>query len=145
MSFYCLDNHRTPEQLAEMQRLDAAGICLFCPQGLRTHENQKIVHNSAHWSVTPNTYPYQGAALHLLLVPHEHVTDIADLSEPAQVDFFTVLRLLRKTYELDHYGLGIRNGDCRYTGGTIRHTHVHLLVGGTQPGAPPIRFRFSSS
>ena len=145
MSLYCLENHRTPEQLAEMQRLEAAGICLFCEDRLRTHETQRVIWESAHWSITPNAFPYPGTELHLLLVPHEHVTDLADLSEPAQLGFFTALRWAREEYDLDYYGIGVRNGDCRYTGGTIRHTHVHLLVGDITPGSPPVRFRFSSS
>lgn len=144
MSLYCLDNHRTPEQLAEMRRLEAAGICLFCPDDLRSHPTQQIVHETRHWIITPNAYPYRGTSLHLLLVPHEHVTDLADLSEPAQLDFFQALQWVRREYALNHYGVGIRNGDCRYTGGTIAHVHVHLLVGDTDPDTPPVRFRFSS-
>ncbi|SEG89624.1 Diadenosine tetraphosphate (Ap4A) hydrolase [Thermomonospora echinospora] len=144
MSLYCLDNHRTPEQLEEMRRLEAAGICLFCPDGLRSHPTQRIIRETAHWHITPNAYPYKGTAVHLLLVPHEHVTDLADLSEPARLDFFQALQWVRNEYDLTYYGLGIRNGDCRYTGGTIAHVHVHLLVGDTTPDSPPVRFRFSS-
>ena len=29
-----MENFRTAEQLAEMERLEAAGICLFCPDEL---------------------------------------------------------------------------------------------------------------
>jgi ATP adenylyltransferase len=145
VSLYCLENHRTSEQLAEMRRLEAAGICLFCPDGLRAHATQQVLRETAHWNITPNAYPYPGVAVHLLLVPHEHVTDLADLSEPAQIDFFQVLRWVRREYDLGHYGIGVRNGECRYTGGTIRHVHAHLLVGDTAPGSPPVRFRFSSS
>jgi diadenosine tetraphosphate (Ap4A) HIT family hydrolase len=45
---------------------------------------------------------------------------------------------------LRHYGLGIRNGDCRFTGATIEHVHAHVLVGSDEEGEPPVRMRFSS-
>jgi len=43
LSLYCTDNHRTDEQLREMRRLEAAGICLFCPATLREHARQQVL------------------------------------------------------------------------------------------------------
>jgi ATP adenylyltransferase len=40
----------------------------------------------------------------------------------------------------------MRNGDCQYTGATVRHVHAHVLVG--DPGVAqttPVRMRFSSA
>ena len=144
MNLYCFGNARTQEQLAEMRSLDARGICLFCPDGLRGHEHQQVLLRTRHWSATPNEFPYRGTALHLLLVPDEHVADLLDLTAEAQQDFWTALGRLRERYRLTHYGLGVRNGDCRFTGATIAHVHAHVLVAGP-PGeqAPPVRMRFS--
>jgi ATP adenylyltransferase len=130
MSFYCMENYRTPEQLAEMQRLEADGVCLFCPD----------------WTVSPNDFPYPGARLHLLLVPRQHVRDVLDLDAEARAGFWTALGWVRERYDLTYYGLGMRNGDCQYTGATVRHVHAHVLVG--DPGvarATPVRMRFSSA
>lgn len=144
MSLYCFENHRTPEQLAEMQALAAQGVCLFCPDGLRRHTRQQVLFRTRHWSVTPNEFPYRGTALHLLLVPHEHAADLLDLSGEAQQDLWTVLGQVRDQYRLQHYGLGVRNGDCRFTGATIRHVHAHVLVAQSHTAdAPPVRMRFS--
>jgi ATP adenylyltransferase len=152
VSLYCFENVRTAPQLAEMRRLEAAGECLFCPDVLARHNTQQVLMNTTHWTVTPNAFPYPGTALHLLLVPGEHVTDLLDLSPAAREDFWTVLAAVRRDHRLTYYGLGIRNGDCRYTGATIRHVHAHVLVGPSPdhpaPGgaapAQPIRMRFSS-
>ena len=46
-------------------------------------------------------------------------------------------------YQLTHYGLGVRNGDCRFTGATITHVHAHVLVSSGADGDPPVRMRFS--
>jgi ATP adenylyltransferase len=144
MSLYCFANARTPEQLAEMQSLEARGVCLFCPDGLRQHERQQVLARTRHWSVTPNEFPYRGTTLHLLLVPDEHAADLLDLQSDVRQDFWTALAWVRDRYRLSHYGLGVRNGDCRFTGATIRHVHVHLLVSRAPvAGEPPVRMRFS--
>jgi ATP adenylyltransferase len=140
-----MDNFRTAEQLAEMQRLEAAGVCLFCPGGLAAQNRQEIVLRTGHWSVTPNAFPYRGTKLHLLLLPDQHAADLLDLEPAVQADFWTALGQVRERFGLDYYGLGVRNGDCRYTGATITHVHAHVLAGHRAAGPDgPVRMRFSS-
>ena len=104
-----------------------------------------MLHRTAHWSVTPNKFPYRGTRLHLLLVPDEHVDDLVDLSPRSQQDFWAALRWVRDEHGLDHYGLAARNGDCGFTGGTIRHVHVHLLQGDVDdPDHVAVRVKLSS-
>jgi diadenosine tetraphosphate (Ap4A) HIT family hydrolase len=142
---YHLDNARTAEQLADMRRLAAAGICVFCPEHLAADPDQRLLYRSAHWTVTPNEFPYGGTRLHLLLVPDEHVGDLVDLSPAAQADFWAALAWVRTHHGLRHYGLGARNGDPRYTGGTIEHLHVHLIVGDVaDPEHRGVRMKLSS-
>jgi diadenosine tetraphosphate (Ap4A) HIT family hydrolase len=142
MSLYYLGNARSEEQRAYMRRLEAAGVCLFCPEQMDADPEQEILHRTAHWTVTPNKFPYAGTTLHLMLVPHEHETDLLDLSDAAQQDFWVALRWVRDNHGLTYYGLGARNGECRHTGGTIAHVHVHVIVG--DPDAGPVRFKVSS-
>ena len=145
MSLYCMDNVRTAQQLAEMRRLDAAGICLFCPEHLRQHAGQEILWRTRYWSVTPNKFPYAGTATHLLLVPDTHVGDLLDLDPEVQHDFWLALAAVRERFGLTYYGLGVRNGDCRFTGATIAHVHAHVLTGDPHESADaPVRMRFSS-
>lgn len=148
MNLYCFENARTPEQLAEMERLERLGICLFCPEAVTTLHSQPIHWEGEHWTVISNAFPYNGTSLHLLLVPKVHVSDMIDLPSEAQQEFWTALSEIRQIYGLTHYGLGVRSGDCRYTGATIRHVHAHLLVGAESVDAEgqfaPIRMRFSS-
>jgi ATP adenylyltransferase len=143
VSFYCFGNVRSPAQLAEMRRLDAAGVCLFCPEYLASQSRQQMVLSTEHWSVTPNEFPYPGTSLHLLLVPHEHAGDLLELSEAARADFWVALAAVAQRHRLGHYGLGVRNGDCRFTGATIRHVHAHVLVSAGDDNAAPVRMRFS--
>lgn len=145
MSLYYLHHHRNEDQLGEMRRLEAEGVCLFCPQHLVDERKLVIVHRTPHWTVTPNKFPYRQARLHYLLVPDEHVTDMVDLSAEAQLDFWAALRWVRDHHGLAHYGIAARNGDCEHTGGTIRHVHVHLLQGDVDdPDHEGVRVRLSS-
>jgi diadenosine tetraphosphate (Ap4A) HIT family hydrolase len=138
MSLYYLGNARNPTQHEEMRQLQADGVCIFCPEHLGA--SRRVVHQSTHWTVTPNDYPYRGTQIHYLLVPDEHVDDMTKLSPGAQQDFWTALAWVTKG--LTYYGIAIRNGDSRYTGGTIEHVHVHVLQG--DPDDEPVRVKFSS-
>ena len=80
MTFYCFENARTSEQLAEMRRLDAAGICPVCPGGRAQPGRQQSLFQTRHWARTPNEFPYPGTTLHLLLVPDQHAADLLDLT-----------------------------------------------------------------
>ena len=142
MNLYHLGNSRGERQSEYMRRLEADGVCIFCPEHLDADPEQVILHRTAHWTVTPNKFPYADTLRHLMLVPDEHVTDLLDLSASAQADFWTALGCIREHHGLTYYGLGARNGDCRYTGGTIAHVHVHVIVG--DPDGGPVRFKVSS-
>jgi ATP adenylyltransferase len=138
-----MENFRTADQLAEMRRLEAAGICLFCPEELGRHAGAAAFLRTEHWTVMPNDFPYAGTSLHLMLIPHQHASDLLELGAAAQSDFFTALAAAREQYGLGHYGLGVRNGDCRYTGATIAHLHAHVIVAPPDPQAV-VRMRFSA-
>jgi diadenosine tetraphosphate (Ap4A) HIT family hydrolase len=144
VNLYCFENARTAEQRAEMARLDAAGICLFCPEYLASHPRQRIAFSTRHWTVTPNEFPYPGTRLHVLLVPHQHASDLLELSDEVRADFWVALAAVAEASELRYYGLGVRNGECQFTGATISHVHAHVLVGSDEEGAPPVRMRFSA-
>jgi dihydrofolate reductase/diadenosine tetraphosphate (Ap4A) HIT family hydrolase len=140
-SYYYLENSRGEAQSDDMRRLEAEGRCLFCPG----QEALAVLHKTPQWTIVPNRFPYRGTRLHLLLVPDDHVTDMADLSAAAQADFWSALAWVREQYALTYYGLAVRNGDPRFTGGTIRHLHVHLLVGDVDnPDADHVRVKLSS-
>lgn len=144
MSLYCTGNSRSPEQTRRMEALEAAGTCLFCP-GTVDADTDRVVLRDPDWIVRYNDFPYAGTRLHLLVVPRRHVTDLLDLPDDELAGFWRVGRTLRDRFDLDFYGLGARCGDCRFTGGTIAHVHVHLVVGDVEdPDHTPVRLKLSS-
>ncbi|MEI4272646.1 HIT family protein [Klenkia sp. LSe6-5] len=138
---YCPANARMPEQVARMADLEARGVCLFCADAGSEVGGGDLVAETEHWRAVRNDFPYRGAAEHLLLVPRTHVTDVLDLDDAARAELWDVLRTVRGG-STGPYGLGMRNGPCEGTGGTIAHVHLHVLV---PDGEQPLRMRFSSA
>ena len=140
MSLYHLDNARHPEQAERMRQLERDGTCLFC-----VPDDPQVVLATPDWVVQHNDFPYAGTRLHLLIVSRRHVPDLLDLTDAELAAFWVVGRQLRERFALGYYGLGARCGDCRFTGGTIEHVHVHLIVGDVDdPDHEPVRLKLSS-
>lgn len=121
---YHLSTARSDAQRAEMQRLTAAGECVFCPPIA-----QPVLHRVGWWSVTPNRFPYSEASTHVLLVPTEHVLTLGALSARAKDDYWLALEWTVRHFELDSYVLKARCGDPQATGGSVEHLHVHVIAG----------------
>ncbi|MFE3186561.1 HIT family protein [Streptomyces violascens] len=133
------------EQRAEMIRLEDAGTCIFCPGHLASNPERNISFQTEWWSVTENKFPYPDARVHLLLIPTLHVSDLLDLPDAARTDLWVALDRARQAHGLDFYGLGVRCGDCRFTGGTIAHLHIHVIAGDVDdPGHQPVSLKLSS-
>ena len=144
---YYLGNSRSPEQTADMVELEAEAVCIFCPPHIQ--KRKTVVYESDQWVVTTNDFPYRHgkdgppASLHLLISPKQHVEDLLELPAGVQDSLWDVLLWIRASYKLTHYGLGSRNGDVRFTGATIRHVHLHVVVGDPE-AAEPIRLKLTS-
>ncbi len=79
-----------------MEELEAAGVCVFCPEHFEAHHREPITFSGEHWYVTENDYPYAGAAAHYLIVPHRHVTSFEELPDEAGAELWAIKRRLRE-------------------------------------------------
>lgn len=111
-----------------MQLLASQDICVFCPP----HVDIRVVRRTDHWRVAPNDFPYPGTDKHLLLIPAEHVDSIFKLSSQAQAQLWELLHGLAAGWP--HFSLFVRCGDAAYTGATVAHLHLHLVVAATTDG-----------
>ncbi len=144
MALYNFNAARSEAQLADMKDLDGRGICIFCPEHIREDAN-KLVLETDHWMVKPNSFPYKNTKLHLLIIPKAHVATVKELPQKTQSSFLSVVAQLEAKYILDSYALGMRAGDMRYNGGSIEHLHAHLVVGEIDMAEfEPVRFKMSS-
>ncbi len=144
MSLYCIQNARGEAQRERMRSLEAAGVCIFCPEGLAAYGDRSPLLETPSWQAFDNDFPYAGARRHVLLIPRRHVPELLDLDDAARSEFWEILALTRSALGTDHYGLGVRSGNCAATGGTVEHLHLHVLVPEPGPLEKPLRMRFSS-
>jgi len=129
-----------------MAALEQRGVCLFCRENLSEGAGHRVFHQTTWWTLTNNRFPYSGTRLHLLLIPAVHVSDMVDLPEEARAEFWDVLGWARQNWELTFYGLGVRCGDSRFTGATLEHLHLHLIVGDVfAPMHEPVRLKLSAA
>lgn len=128
-----------------MESLEERGICLFCPDHLSSDPGHTVYRRSDWWTVTNNRFPYEGAALHLLVIPSVHAADIMDLPAEARAEFWPTLEWVRGKWRLGFYGVAVRCGDFRFTGGSLEHVHFHVVVGDVaDPEHEPVRMKLSS-
>jgi ATP adenylyltransferase len=141
-SLYYLDAARSAEQREYMASLEAAGICVFCPEHVAAHHRQPIEFAGEHWYVTRNDYPYPGTAAHYLIIPHRHVTSFDELPDEAGAELWRIKRELKKRLKPAAEAMVERSGAMRYNGASVAHLHVHFVALDPDP-EKTVRFRVS--
>ena len=136
---YHLDAARSDEQRAYMARLEAEGICIFCPD----HQRMPVEHAGEHWYVTRNDFPYKGTVAHFLIVPHRHVRSFDELPDAAGAELWAIKRRLKAELEPLAVATVERSGDMRFNGGSVAHLHTHFVALAAEPEAT-VRFRVSA-
>ena len=140
---YNLDAARGEEQRVYMEQLEAAGICVFCPEHVAQYHREPVEHTGTHWYVTRNDYPYEGSAAHYLIVARSHVASFDELPDEAGAELWQIRRELKRRLAPLALATVERSGDMRFNGGSVAHLHVHLVALGAEPGKT-VRFRVSA-
>jgi len=140
---YHLEAARSDEQRARMIKLEAAGICNFCPQHVDAHQLSPIEHMGEHWYVKRNDWPYEGTAAHYLIVPCRHVVSFDELPDEAGAELWSIKRMLKARLEPLATATVERSGDMRFNGGSVAHLHTHFVALNAAP-AKTVRFRVSA-
>lgn len=108
--------------------------CIFCKivageiPSTKAYEDEKVL---AFYDLSPQ------APVHILIIPKEHITSAADITEENSdivAHIFEVAAKLAKEKELDGFRVVTNCGDS--AGQSVKHLHFHLL-GGRDFGWPP--------
>ena len=137
-ALYDLDAARSDEQRRYMAELEAAGICIFCPE-----HRQPVEHSGRHWYVTRNAFPYAGTVAHYLIVPHLHVASFDELPDEAGAELWAMKRRLAHELAPAATATVERSGDMRLNGSSVAHLHPHFVALGPSPAAT-VKFRVSA-
>jgi ATP adenylyltransferase len=141
-ALYHLPAARGEEQRRYMRELEAAGVCVFCPEHFAAYHREPVEFSGEHWYVTRNDYPYVGTRAHFLIVPHMHVRGFEELPDAAGAELWSLKRELRAQLEPLAVATVERSGDMRYNGGSVAHLHVHFVALDDAPERT-VRFRVS--
>ncbi|MGH9442446.1 MAG: histidine triad nucleotide-binding protein [Thermoanaerobaculia bacterium] len=99
--------------------------CLFCGIVRGDIPSRKVAEDDdvfAFEDIAPK------APTHILVVPKEHLDDIAHAKDPASLGrLFLSAARIAKERGLDHYRLVVNNGE--QAGQSVFHLHVHVLGG----------------
>jgi ATP adenylyltransferase len=128
VSMQDIANAKSDEQRRDMQALEAAKVCLFCPQGLSL-KDKRVFHRGEHWYVTPNDFPYDGTKVHVMIVPNRHLLSFTDLSSEEILELPKMLGWVNREFGIEGASMFARYGNTRYTGATIHHFHLHVAQG----------------
>lgn len=105
--------------------------CVFCGKLNSNSEQDRenlVVWRGSETFVVMNVFPYNVG--HLMVLPHRHVAQLADLSRPVQFEmmlltsYFT--ELLTATLNPDGFNIGINQGKAAGAG-IDSHLHLHIV------------------
>lgn len=123
-----LDNARTPEQKALMEKIIADGVCPFCEEHFRTYHPKPVLKETDYWFFTENMSPYAGTKHHFLLVyKPAHVNNPSEMSPEAWADLFTLIEGALKEYEIAGGTFAMRFGTAKKYSNSVMHLHAHLI------------------
>ncbi len=120
------ENGRTPEYTKQLEEINEAGNCPFCPENLKQYKKEPIIREGTYWLVTAVDFPYEGAKGHYMFIAKEHLTDKRQLRRHAQLELFEHIFWLEETYGLKNHTLIFRSGGPD-TGATVAHLHAQLV------------------
>jgi diadenosine tetraphosphate (Ap4A) HIT family hydrolase len=141
---YHLDAARTAAQREYMERLEAAGICIFCREHIADFHAEPVEYDGEHWFVTKNAYPYTGTSAHYLIVARRHVSSFDELPDAAGAELWAIKRRLKAQLGPVSTATIERSGEMAFNGGSVAHLHTHFVIPDTEP-EKTVRFRVSAT
>ncbi len=107
--------------------------CLFC-RIIRKEVETDIVEEGTDALAFRDVNPQ--APVHVVIIPKEHVTSLADLQPAVLVDMFKLIRDITVSEGISQSGYRLVLNVGEDAGQEIEHLHIHLL-GGRFFGWPP--------
>lgn len=124
----------------DMQEIQTAKVCPLCPETMQWH-TKPILNSDNRWFVTENAHPYDNTARHLLIISREHRENLSEISPEDITALWGMVVWTINEFQIPGGALTMRFGDTTYTGATVKHLHMHLIVPDVENGiARPVYF-----
>ena len=103
--------------------------CIFCNRLLEDDDTEALIlHRGTHTFVIMNLFPYNTG--HVMVVPHQHASDPAELDLAALCELGQMLplltRALRRVFDCDGFNVGLNIGSVAGAG-VADHLHQHVV------------------
>lgn len=105
------------------------GDCVMCRyRQVGSDKENLILSRGNSCYVMLNRYPYNNG--HLMIIPFEHKSNLADLNPDTWTEMSELIRstetILKQAYHCDGLNIGLNLG-CAAGAGIAEHLHVHLV------------------
>ncbi len=137
-----VDTHYARSEFYKKVLIDVKSekVCPLCT--LKWH-TKPILKTIGGWFITETFQPYPNAALHFLIIGKRHKENLAELTAGDWKEISQLQKWAAKKYNIQGGGIAMRFGDTAYTGATVAHLHMHLIVPKLKRGrAMPVMFPF---
>lgn len=118
---------RSAEYRSQLEEIESANVCPFCPGHRKWHPNP-IENKSGKWGITKIRENYPNARLHFLIMGEDHMEHFLDIKPSDWADIRELIRWACGKYKIIGGGIAMRFGPTTWTGASVSHLHVHLLV-----------------
>jgi len=118
---------KTGDYRKTLEKIIDTDKCPFCPNNFKYHK-KPILKKLNGWLATENSWPYENTKHHFIFIPEAHKETFSDLTVE---DFKTLRELIGwviEKYKIEGGGVTMRFGDQKFTGATVHHLHLHLIV-----------------
>jgi diadenosine tetraphosphate (Ap4A) HIT family hydrolase len=118
---------RTGKYGAVISEIAQKNVCPFCPETFHWHTNP-ILRRDGSWFITKSMQPYKDTEHHFLILGVKHKVNVTELTPTDWSHIRQLIAWAEDRFGLLGGGLTLRFGDTRFTGATVSHLHLHLIV-----------------
>jgi ATP adenylyltransferase len=112
-----------------LKKITKDGDCPFCEKNILLNHTKPILFKNKSWVVTTNAWPYEGTKHHFLLIVRRHIERAEDATPEEWNQLGDAYKKLCTDFKIKGATLGMRSGDTKYTGASVRHLHAQIIVG----------------
>ncbi len=107
--------------------INEAKVCPFCPKNFKWHTNP-ILRREKSWLITKSFNSYKNAKHHFIILCKSHKERFQELTQGDWKQISSLINWAIRTFKLPGGGVAMRFGDTKYTGATVVHLHLHLII-----------------
>lgn len=124
--FVNIKNARAGEYKKVIEEIATTGKCPFCKENFKYHK-KPVYKRKNDWFLTNNSWPYENAENHLIVLGDAHKEDFSELTKKDLESVAFLTNWAIKKWDIKGGAITMRFGDTNYTGASVNHIHFHII------------------